>query len=126
MAKIEEHKIINDQGDLDMDELKHSAQDLFEKNKNVIYGIVMAVVLIAGGLYWYFVMHKGPQEVAAKEELYKAQQSFDQDSFRVALNGRNVPGQQGNFVGLLSIIEDYGGTASGNLAYYYASSIYKA
>lgn len=122
MAKIEEHKIINDQGDLDIEELKHSAQDWFEQNKNLIYGGIAVVLLLVVGLYWYFVMHKGPQEAMAQQELYKAQQSFDQDSFAVALNGRNVVGQQGNFIGLLKLIEDYGGTASGNLAYYYAGT----
>lgn len=123
MAKVEEHKIINDQGDLDMDELKSTAQDWFEKNKNLIYGGITVVLILIAGLYWYFVMHKGPQEIAAKQELYKAQQSFDQDSFSLALNGRPVvAGQQGDFLGLLKIIENYGGTTSGNLAYYYAGT----
>lgn len=81
----------------------------------VLGGIVAVVAL-------YFVLNQyvwGPREDAAKNEIFKAQQMFARDSFQVALDGND------EFMGFLDIIDEYGSTSTGNLAYAYAGICYK-
>src|SRR3546814_8864333 len=50
--------------------------------------------------------------------MFKAQEFFKNDSLETALNG------DGNYKGFLTIIEEYDGTKSANLANYYTGVIY--
>jgi tetratricopeptide (TPR) repeat protein len=50
--------------------------------------------------------------------VFHAQQYFERDSFRVALNG------DGNYYGFLQVIDKYGSTKTGQLAKYYAGVCY--
>jgi len=93
-------------------------------------GILAGVVIIAVAAIGYFGYQKviaEPKEVAAAEDMFQAQQYFDQavnapaanDSlFKLSLNG----GEGKN--GFLGIIENHGGTDAGNLAHYYAGTAY--
>ncbi|MFP4620137.1 MAG: tetratricopeptide repeat protein, partial [Bacteroidales bacterium] len=49
---------------------------------------------------------------------FRAEQYFARDSFNLAING------DGNYLGFLDIIEEYGITESANLAHYYAGISY--
>ena len=53
------------------------------------------------------------KENEAKAQMWMAEQYFERDSFNLALNG------DGNYLGFLDIIEEYGITKSANLANYY-------
>ena len=105
--------------DLTADELKEKANSFFEQYKNLIFGLIGGVLLLIVGLYWY-VQNSNQKNEEAQVELYKANIEFKRDSFQLALNGRNIPGQAGSFIGYTGIIEDYGGTDAANLAHYYA------
>ncbi len=59
-----------------------------------------------------------PKEDQAADAIFKAQQNFAKDSLKAALNG------EGTTRGFLYIINNYGGTKSGNLAKYYAGVCY--
>lgn len=59
-----------------------------------------------------------PMEETASAEMFQAEQYFSTDSFNLALNG------DGNALGMLDIIDDYGSTDAGNLANYYAGVAY--
>ena len=89
----------------------------FNKNKNLVLGIVGAIILVVGGVlgYRYYV---SSQDEIAQREMFQAVFYFEQDSLSQALNGDGL-----NF-GLLDIIEDYGSTPAGNLARFYAGTIY--
>ena len=50
--------------------------------------------------------------------MFMAVNYFEKDSFNLALNG------DGQFYGLLEIIDEYGSTKAGNLANFYAGSCY--
>lgn len=93
--------------------------DFINRNRNLIFIGVGALIVIAALVYAYFVLYMGPKEQKAKEEMFRAEYYFAQDSFQLALTGR-----PGEFKGLLDIIENYGGTEGGNLANYYAGTSY--
>lgn len=108
--------------DLSAEELKEKTRNVFEDNKNLIYGVIGAVIVLALGIYWYTQMYQKPREAAAQVELYKANQQMNRDSFTLALTGRNIKGQADNFIGYVGIIEQYSGTDASNLAHYYAGA----
>ncbi len=85
--------------------------------KNLSYGVLVlfAVVLIILGYNKYV---KIPAEEEAYNTIWHAEQYFNQDSLNWALNGHN------DNPGFLDIIDEYGSTKSGNLAYYYAGISY--
>ncbi len=86
--------------------------------KQIIYGvgaIVLIVLLILSVRNFYL----NPREVAAQNEMYKAQSFFAKDSFKVALQGDGV-----NFIGFENVTADYGFTPSANLAAAYAGICY--
>ena len=96
-----------------------TTQDWFEKNKNLVMGILAAILLVIAVwvVYKYFI--KEPKEQAAKTAIYKAEQQFQRDSFVLALEN---PG--GGYEGLLDIIDNYSGTKTANLAKLYAGISY--
>jgi tetratricopeptide (TPR) repeat protein len=105
---------------LTADQLKEKANNIFEENKMLIGGVIGALLILIVGLYVYTSMYKIPREAIAQEELYKANNEMERDSFTAALQGSDVPGQANNFIGYVGIIDEYGGTPAANLAHYYA------
>jgi|SRR3954454_21710299 TolA-binding protein len=89
-----------------------------KKYQKAILIVVGAVVVIVGGWYAYQNMVVEPKEEQAADAIYKAEANFAQDSLKAALNG------VGTTRGFLYIINNYGGTKSGNLAKYYAGVCY--
>ena len=96
-----------------------STEVFIEKyQKQIIYGVgaVVLVVLIALSFRNFYLE---PREVAAENEMYKAQGYFAKDSFRLALEGTGTES-----IGFKEIVSDYGITASGKLAAAYAGICY--
>jgi tetratricopeptide (TPR) repeat protein len=110
---------IEDDTLLDLTEVKDSAQGFFEKNQKAVVGIAALLALLVAAYVVYQFLYKAPQETAAKEMIYKAEQQFLRDSFALALEN---PG--GGFEGFLDIIDNYSGTKTANLAKYYAGVSY--
>ena len=91
-----------------------------ESHQNVILAVLGGIVALVA---LYFVLNQyvwGPRDNAAKNEIFKAQQMFARDSFQLALDGK-----EDEFMGFLDIIDEYGSTSTGNLAYAYAGICYK-
>lgn len=96
------------------------------KNQKLIFAVIgLAAVLVLGYLgYNKFIQE--PKEIEAMNDLYPAQQLFEQ-----AVNGTEkdslytlaLEGEGGKF-GLLEVISNYGNTDAGNLANYYAGMAY--
>ncbi len=102
------------------EKLVQSTKDFWSKNsKFIVYGFT-AVVLLVGGYMGYNNYFKAPAESAANELIWKAEQNFKIDSFRLALNG---DGSKAN-PGFLRIIRNQGGTKAGNLSKFYAGICY--
>ncbi|MEL6986646.1 MAG: tetratricopeptide repeat protein [Bacteroidota bacterium] len=103
---------------VDVVEVKDQATDFFYNNRNLIFGILGALLLVAAGL-WYWSHLKNTKNIEAMDAMYSAQEQFKKDSFSLALTN---PGG-GNY-GFLDIIDNYGGTKASNLAHYYSGISY--
>ncbi len=104
---------------VDLVEVGAQAQNFYDRNQNIIFGGLVALVLVIGGLFAYSNFYKKPRQVTATEQMFQAQIQFERDSFILALTN---PG--GGYYGFLDIIDNYGGTKAGNLANYYAGICY--
>lgn len=104
---------------IDIVEARESAQSFVESNKNLLFGVLAAVILIAGGIFAYKQFYQLPREAEAGEQIFQAELQFERDSFQSALLN---PG--GGYLGFLDIIDSYGNTKVGNLANYYAGICY--
>ncbi|MDH4298453.1 MAG: cytochrome C biosynthesis protein, partial [Cyclobacteriaceae bacterium] len=113
MAKKEEHKHELLENPEALKEKLAGAETWIESNPRTVIGIVSAILLIIGG-YFGFNYYKESQNVLAQKEMFQAVFYFEADSLDKALNG------DGNNLGFLAIIEDYGITDAGNLSNYYA------
>lgn len=102
-------------------EVEHAlttAELFFEKNAkliSIIFGAAVVLALLLLATHRFYTL---PRETKAKEQIFTAEQYFEKDSFNLALNG------DGNYPGVLDIIDNYGSTPSGNLAKYYAGISY--
>lgn len=94
-----------------------TAEEFVEKNKS-IFSILGVVLLVAIAGIFLFRYWQDAQDKEAQSELFQAVYYFESDSLNLALNG------DGNNLGFVDIIEDYGMTPAGNLAKYYAGACY--
>jgi tetratricopeptide (TPR) repeat protein len=89
-----------------------------EKNKKTLLMVVGGIIVLVGAFFAYKQYVVKPMELEAQAAMFRAENYFEKDSFQLALKGK------GNAEGFLSIIENYGGTSSANLAHYYSSVCY--
>ncbi len=100
---------------VDLVEVQEQTQYFLERNQKYIIGGLFLAVLLIGGFLAYKQLYKAPREKEAMEQMFKAEQQFQRDSFALALSN---PGDQ--YPGFEGIISEYGGTKAANLAKYYA------
>ncbi len=109
------------QANENLKEVEHAlttAELFFEKNAKIISIVFGAAVVVALLLLATHRFYTIPHESKAKEQIFTAEQYFEKDSFNLALNG------DGNYPGVLDIIDNYGRTPAGKLARYYAGISY--
>lgn len=94
------------------------AERFFEENRKSITVIAVALFAIVGGYFAYLYFYLQPLEKEAQQEMFWAQQYFEQDSLNLALKG------DGMHYGFLDVAAEYSGTKAGNLANYYAGISY--
>ncbi|MFN4122070.1 MAG: tetratricopeptide repeat protein [Flavobacteriales bacterium] len=99
---------------LNVEEALTGTEKFIEKNKKMLGGIVGGVIIIILLFMSYNKFIAGPKEIKAQEAMFQAEFLFEKDSFNLALNG------DGETLGFLQILEEFGSTKSGNLANYYA------
>ena len=116
MAKKEEHKDLLENAEVIQEKLV-DVETWLEKNPKTAIGITAAILIVVGGFFG-FRYYQGNQDGIAQKDMFQAIHYFEADSLNLALNG------DGNNLGFLQIIEDYGMTDAGNLANYYAGVIY--
>jgi TolA-binding protein len=117
MAKKEEHKHELLENPEALKEKLAGAETWLESNPKIVIGVSLAILLAVGG-YFGFRYYKDSQNKLAQNEMFQAVFYFEADSLDKALNG------DGNNLGFLNIIDDYGITDAGNLANYYAGICY--
>jgi predicted negative regulator of RcsB-dependent stress response len=94
-----------------------SISAFLETNKNNVMIAGIALILLAGGIYYYTNSYAPAMETDASESLYMAERYVGQDSMDKALNG------DGLNLGMKDIADDFGSTSAGNRAAYYAGTI---
>jgi tetratricopeptide (TPR) repeat protein len=117
MAKKVEHKHELVENPQALAEKLRGAENWMERNPKTVSGILFGVLVIVGG-YFGYNYYKGSQEGQAQREMFQAVFYFEADSLDLALNG------DGNNLGFLDIINDYGITDAAKLANYYAGAAY--
>lgn len=115
MAKKEEHKHELLENPEALKEKLVGAETWVESNSKVVIGIGAVILLIVAG-YLGFTWYKNSQNTQAQKEMFQAVYYFEADSLDKALNG------DGNNLGFLAIIDDYGFSDAANLANYYAGA----
>lgn len=101
-----------------IEEVTISTEQFIEKNQNLLIKIIIVIIVVIGVVLGYHKFYKQPLAKEAMNQMFKAENLFERDSFNLALNG------EGDVLGFLDIIEKYGSTPSGNLANYYAGLCY--
>ena len=117
MAKKEEHKHELLENPEALKEKLAGAENWLEQNPKIVVGVAAAILIIVGG-YFAFNYYKNSQNDLAQKEMFQAVYYFEADSLDKALNG------DGNNLGFLEIIDEYGVTDAANLANFYAGVSY--
>jgi len=93
-------------------------EQFFEKNQTIILIVIGVVVVIVLGFFGFKRYYLAPRETEAQGQMFMAEKYFEMDSINKALNG------DGNYLGFLDIIDQYGITKCANLSHYYAGICY--
>ena len=89
------------------------SEDFVRRNRNVLLGILVAVVVVVGSFFGYNYW-KGQQDAQAQAAMFRAVDNWEADSLKPALQG------DGKLPGLNRVANEYSGTKAGNLASFYA------
>jgi len=114
--KKEEHKSAFESSEVLAEQISKTEEYLV-KYKIPVTIILGALMLAVSSVFIYRYINKNKNETA-KTDMIQAVYYFESDSLDLALNG------DGNNLGFLEIIDEYGNTETGNLANFYAGSIY--
>lgn len=95
------------------------AEDYMKKNRRMILICLIALIAAVGGVLLYRNAYRLPHRAEAEEQIFRAEQLFERDSFELALKGNGS-----DIKGFLDIIGDYGNTPAGNVAHAYAGVCY--
>ncbi len=93
-------------------------EHFIEDNQKIITYVVGAIILVVVIYLGFTKFYLQPKEEEAQSQMFMAENYFEKDSFNLAING------DGNYLGFLDIIDDYGITESANLAKYYTGISY--
>ncbi len=111
-----------------LDEGASKTEEWVAANQKYIFGVVGGIALVVLAWLGYQKFIQEPKELEASNEMYKAQQYFDDavngnTTLRDSLYSLALNGGEGKY-GFLEIIDNYGGTKAANLANYYAGFSY--
>ncbi len=101
-----------------VEEALGKTEQFIEKNQKILIYVIIGIILVVIAFFGYQRLYIAPMEKNAQEEIFMAQKYFEMDSLNRALEG------DGNALGFLDIVDDFGSTKTGNLAKYYAGICY--
>ena len=104
---------------LNMEETISNSEAFLIKNKNLLLGAVIALVVIVGGYMAYTNFVSEPEELKASEAIFKGEKYFGVDNYEAALNGDSL-----GYAGFVKLADEFSGTKAGNLANAYAGICY--
>ena len=92
-------------------------EQFIEDNKILVGSVFIGLLIVVGGFFGYRYYTNTLNE-EAQSEMFQAIFYYENDSLAQALRG------DGNNLGFVDIAEDYSNTKAGNLANYYAGTIF--
>ena len=101
-----------------VEEAFSKTEQFIEKYQKIIMIVIAVIIVVVLGFFGFRRFYLAPQEKEAQGQMFMAEKYFEQDSLKKALNG------DGQYLGFLAIIDEYGITKSANLAHYYAGICY--
>lgn len=101
-----------------VEEAFSKTEQFIEQNQKIILVIIAVIIVAVLGFFGFKRFYLAPREKEAQGQMFMAQKYFEQDSIKKALNG------DGQYLGFLAIIDEYGMTKSSNLSHYYAGMCY--
>lgn len=101
-----------------VEEAFSKTEQFIEKYQKIIIIVIAVIIVVVLGFFGFRRFYLAPQEKEAQGQMFMAEKYFEQDSLKKALNG------DGQYLGFLAIIDEYGITKSANLAHYYAGICY--
>ena len=118
MATKKEQEIKKGEERLENVESALSKTELWiEEHQKLIYGVIAAVLIIAG-VIWGLKALNDKKDRNASSEIFTAQKYFEKENYEAALNG------DGNYLGFTEVYDSYKSTKTGKLAAYYAGISY--
>ena len=93
-------------------------EQFVEDNSKIISFVVGGIIIVVAAYLGFNKFYVQPKEDEAISQMFMAENYFEKDSFNLAING------DGNYLGFLDIIDDYGITKSANRAKYYTGISY--
>lgn len=96
-----------------LNETVSKTDQFLNENKKTILGIIIALLVIGLGVLAYNQWILKPKQAEAMEQMFPAENSFQNGEFDLALNG------DGNVLGFKDIIDSYG-AKGGKAVYLYA------
>ena len=84
-----------------------------EEHQKLIYGIIIAVLVLAAAI-WGLKAMNDKKNANASKEIFTAQKYFEKEMYEEALVG------DGNYMGFTEVYDSYSSTKTGKLAAYYA------
>ena len=115
MAKKKTQEVDNLQ---ELESALTKTEQFVEDNQKIISYVVGGIILVVAAYLGFNKFYLLPKEKEANSQMFMAENYFEKDSFNLALNG------DGNYLGFLDIIDDYGITKAANRANYYAGISY--
>lgn len=109
----------NHEQELNVEEALSRSEAFIVKNKGIIIGVVIAIIVIIAGVMLYKNYIYEPREAKAADAIFKGEEYFGQDNYEAALNGDSL-----GFIGFVKIADEFSGTKNGNLAKAYAGICY--
>ena len=101
-----------------VEEAFSKTEQFIEQYQQIILIVVGVIIVIVLGYFGFKRFYLAPKEKDAQSQMFMAEKYFEQDSLKKALNG------DGQYLGFLAVIDEFGMTKSANLAHYYAGICY--
>lgn len=93
-------------------------EQFIEDNQKIISYVIGGLIVVVAAYLGIQKFYLQPKEDEAASQMFMAENYFEKDSFNFAING------DGNYLGFLDIVDDYGITKAANRANYYLGVSY--
>lgn len=109
-----------------LDEGASRTEAWVEKNQKMLLGVIGVIAVCVLGYFLYQKFIQEPKETEAMNEMFQAQNYWEQaltEPAKDSLYNLSLQGGEGKY-GFIDIIDNYKGTKAANLAQYYAGMAY--